>query len=67
MSEQAAPKTRKTNPEDVLHVRVNELKPLINKWKAKNPDVPVTRLMRRALKMALKPLAGKRYAHLVEL
>lgn len=49
----------------VLHVRPGELAPLVAKWRAQNRRVPWSCLLLDALRRELAPLAGKRYAHLV--
>jgi len=60
----ATPAEKKT-PE-VLSARILDLEPLVAKWIAQNPNVAPSHLVRVGLKMALRPLAGKRFAHLVE-
>lgn len=49
----------------VISLGTAELKPLLELWREKHPDVPWAVLIRRALKKELAPLAGKRLAHLV--
>lgn len=56
---------RKTAPL-VLSARVGELAPLVQKWMDANPRVNATHLVLDGLRLALKPYAGKRHAHLVE-
>jgi len=56
---------KQTTPE-VLSARVLDLEPLVAKWISKNPNVATSHLVRLGLKLALRPLAGKRFAHLVE-
>jgi hypothetical protein len=51
---------------EIIGVQVGDLRPLIDEWRRKNPKAPASALLRQGLKLALKPLAGKRYAHLVE-
>ena len=50
----------------MIGIRTKEFAPLIAKWREQNKRVPWTYLLRDALKKELAPLAGKRYAHLVE-
>jgi hypothetical protein len=50
----------------VLGAKAQELAPLVKKWAKINCNVSFSILVRRGLKKELKPLAGKRYAHLVE-
>lgn len=50
----------------VVGARVGELAPLVGKWIKQNPNAKVSCLVKRGLKLALKPLAGKRQLHLVE-
>jgi hypothetical protein len=49
-----------------IGIRTREFAPLLEKWRHQNRHVPWKVLLRRALKKELQPLAGKRYAHLVE-
>lgn len=49
-----------------IGARTNSLAPLVELWMKKNPGVNTSHLVRRGLKLALAPLAGKRYAHLVK-
>ena len=51
---------------EIINFRPGELAPLIERWMEKNPDVPTTVLMKRALRKELAPLAGRRYAHLLD-
>lgn len=46
--------------------QTHELEPLVQLWMKKNPHAKPSHLVRLGLKLALKPIAGKRYAHLVE-
>ena len=55
----------KTEVPKVIGLKTNELFPLLQKWEQKNKGVSWSELLRRALKKELRPLAGKRYAHLV--
>lgn len=41
------------------------LEPLLRIWSDKNPDVPWSIMIRRAVRAHLAPLAGKKLAHLV--
>lgn len=50
----------------MVGTRTQELAPLVELWMKKNPGVNTSHLVRRGLKLALAPLAGKRYAHLVK-
>lgn len=50
----------------VLSARVGDLEPLVAKWMDANPNVNQSHLVLRGLRLALRPMAGKRYAHLVE-
>ena len=50
----------------VISTRTAELAPLLKKWRKENPGVNWSYLLLRALKKELKPIAGKRYGHLVE-
>jgi hypothetical protein len=50
----------------VVSTRVHDLAPLVAKWIKKNPGVPTSKLVYDAIKEALKPLAGKRHAEIVE-
>ena len=63
--------TRKPNKNTVIvpkviGLKVLELEPLVRKWMHQNRQVPLSMLARRGFKLALKPYAGKRYAHLVQ-
>jgi len=49
-----------------ISIRTSEFAPLLAKWRSSNNRVPWSCLLRDALKKELAPLAGKRYAHLVE-
>lgn len=49
-----------------ISVRTKELKPLLEKWRQRNPKIPWKHLLLDALRTELRPLAGKRHAHLVE-
>lgn len=49
----------------IIAIRTAGFEPLIQKWSEQNRGVPYSELLRRALKKELKPLAGKRHAHLV--
>lgn len=49
----------------VISLRTDELAPLLSAWRKKNQDVAWSKLLRRALRKELAPLAGKRYAHLL--
>jgi hypothetical protein len=60
-----ATKTKSTVPE-IINFRPGELAPLIERWMERNPEVPTTALIKRALRKELAPLAGKRLAHLVK-
>ena len=51
---------------NLVGTRTGELSPLVELWMKKNPGVNTSHLVRRGLKLALAPLAGKRYAHLVK-
>jgi hypothetical protein len=51
---------------DVASTRLGELKPLVEIYLRKNRGSKVSHLVLRGIKLALKPYAGKRYAHLVE-
>jgi hypothetical protein len=50
----------------VIGTRTAELAPLLEKWAAQNPGIAWSKLLDRALKKELAPLAGKRFSHLVE-
>lgn len=50
----------------MIGLRVGELEPLIALWMEKNPGVSTSNLLRRGLMTQLAPIAGKRYAHLLE-
>jgi hypothetical protein len=50
----------------VIATRIGEFAPLVHKWQQDHARVPLARLVEDGLKLALKPYAGKRYAHLVE-
>jgi phage tail protein X len=47
-------------------VRFGKLEPVVQKWRDAHPGVPLSRLLRKGLKLALRDVAGKRYAELVE-
>lgn len=49
-----------------IGLRVGKYEPLIKKWREDNRRVPWARLLDDGLKLALRPYAGKRHAHLVE-
>ena len=49
----------------VISIRTKHLKPLLVRWRDKNPRVAWKHLLSDALKEHLKPLAGKRMLHLV--
>lgn len=50
----------------VISIRTDELAPLLAKWRNENKEVAWSRLLARALRKELAPLAGKRHAHLVQ-
>lgn len=50
----------------MIGTRTDELEPLLRRWRQRNCWVPWSELLKRALRKELAPLAGKRYAHLVE-
>lgn len=50
----------------VLSARIGDLAPLVEKWMADHPHVNQSKLVLDGLKLALKPYAGKKHAHLVE-
>lgn len=50
---------------NIIGARIGDLEPLVKKWMERNPGVATSHLVRRGLKLALAPLAGKRHAHLV--
>ena len=54
------------NIPDTIALRTEEFAPLLAKWRSQNREVPWSRLLARGLRKELAPLAGKRYAHLVE-
>lgn len=49
----------------IIGVYTKDLRPLLSKWRHRNQGVPWSVLLRRGLRKELKPLAGKRLAHLV--
>jgi hypothetical protein len=51
---------------DMAGIRFGELKPVVQKWRDAHPGVPLSKLLRTGLKMALRDVAGKRYANLVD-
>lgn len=51
---------------EVIGIRTGEFTPLLQKWQAENKGVKWSELLRRGLKKELAPLAGKRYAALVD-
>ena len=51
---------------EVISIRTAEFAPLLKKWAKENREVPWSRLLARALRKELAPLAGKRHAHIVE-
>ncbi|NBV22269.1 MAG: hypothetical protein EB141_12840 [Verrucomicrobia bacterium] len=65
LTAERANKTNKDLPETIA-IRTDELAPLLEKWREQNPQVPWSRLLAAGLRKELAPLAGKRYAHLVE-
>lgn len=50
----------------VVGARVGELEPLVAIWMNQNRGVPTSNLVQRGLRLALREVAGKRYAHLVD-
>lgn len=65
MSTSNAPTKRGAKVPLVIGYGTARLSPLLEIWAANNPDVPWARLIERALKKELAPLAGKKFAHLV--
>jgi hypothetical protein len=51
---------------DVASARIGKYRPLVKIWLRKNRGSKVSHLVLRGMKRELKPLAGKRYAHLVK-
>jgi hypothetical protein len=49
----------------VIAIRTKGFAPLLLKWRRRNRRVPWRWLLDDALKRELRPLAGKRHAHLV--
>ena len=49
----------------MIGIRTRQFRPLLEKWRSQNPNVPWTCLLRDALRLELAALAGKRHAHLV--
>lgn len=56
----------KRKPHSFIGYRPKSLAPLISVWMDQNPGAPLAYLFDTALRRELRPLAGKRYAHLVE-
>ena len=50
----------------VIAIRTEEFRPILEKWRDQHQGVPWSELLRRALKKELKPIAGKRFASLVD-
>jgi hypothetical protein len=50
---------------EFIGYRTQQLAPLLSKWRSLNPDVPWGKLITRALRNELKPLATKREQHLM--
>lgn len=51
--------------EKVIATRIGEFAPLVQKWQREHARVPMARLVEDGLRLALRPYAGKRHAHLV--
>ena len=49
----------------IIGFRPGCLAPLIELWLARNPALTTTDLMRRGLARELRPLAGKKFKHLL--
>lgn len=48
-----------------IAMRTDDWAPLLRVWRRRNPGRPWKYLLDRALSRELKPLAGKRYKHLL--
>lgn len=49
-----------------IAVDLQEVDPLVRLWQEQNPGTRLSYLVRKALLTELKPIAGKRYAHLYD-
>lgn len=59
-------KPRKKTVPKILACRPGELKPVIQHWMDRYPELDTTFLLKRGLRLALRDVAGKRFAHLVD-
>jgi hypothetical protein len=66
MTNTAKPPSKKRPKSTVVSCRTLDLEPLVQVWIDRNPGVKTSHLARLGLMLALKPFAGKRYAHLVK-